>query len=334
MTQIPLISVIIPIYKVEQYINECVDSVVRQTYTNIEIILVDDGSPDKCPQMCDDWSKKDGRIKVLHKENGGLSSARNAGLRVASGEYISFVDSDDFIAATAIESLYNGICMDEDVAVSSGRIYRLLDSECSPFRKDWEADRSRKLSARDFLLKAMDLRISFTVWNKLYRRSLFENVSFKEGRNNEDTLFTYDVCREMERNGLAVMDIPDYVYYYRLRPDSICTSSKIPLAVDVIANYQLLMDDCKSNDSQLHKVLYVRYVNVLYGFLDSLLLNKVWLPLYFSKYQILLRQISLGQIKDIFGLKDTVNVQLLKWAPCIRKFFKRGFMTIKNSTRN
>ena len=101
-----LISVIIPIYKVEQYLDECVESIIKQTYKNLEIILVDDGSPDGCPQMCDEWARKDERIRVVHKKNGGLSSARNAGLDVATGEYVSFVDSDDFIATDALRSLY------------------------------------------------------------------------------------------------------------------------------------------------------------------------------------------------------------------------------------
>lgn len=93
----PLISVIVPIYNVEKYLARCVDSIVNQTYKNLEIILVDDGSPDRCPQMCDDYAEKDSRIKVVHKKNGGLSDARNAGMAVATGEYISFIDSDDWI---------------------------------------------------------------------------------------------------------------------------------------------------------------------------------------------------------------------------------------------
>ena len=92
-----LISVIIPVYKVEEYLDECVLSVIRQTYANLEIILVDDGSPDNCPRMCDEWATKDSRIKVIHKENGGLSDARNAGLDAAEGQYIAFIDSDDYI---------------------------------------------------------------------------------------------------------------------------------------------------------------------------------------------------------------------------------------------
>ena len=102
------ISVIIPVYKVEEYLEECLRSVINQTYNNLEIILVDDGSPDHCPQLCDEWSSKDSRIKVIHKENGGLSDARNAGMSIATGEYIAFVDSDDYIAPTMYEQLLKG----------------------------------------------------------------------------------------------------------------------------------------------------------------------------------------------------------------------------------
>ena len=106
----PLISVIVPVYKVEEYLDKCVESIVDQTYRNLEIILVDDGSPDNCPKMCDEWAKKDKRIKVIHKENGGLSDARNAGIDIAKGEYITFIDSDDTVSIDFIESnLFNKI---------------------------------------------------------------------------------------------------------------------------------------------------------------------------------------------------------------------------------
>ena len=119
-----LISVIVPIYKVQDYLKECIESIINQTYSDIEVILVDDGSPDRCPQMCDEWAKRDSRIRVVHKKNGGLSSARNAGLDVAKGEYISFVDSDDFICKDALENLYNRIKDDKSIGITSGLIYR------------------------------------------------------------------------------------------------------------------------------------------------------------------------------------------------------------------
>ena len=103
------VSVIIPVYNVEKYLEECIQSVLKQTYKNLEIILVDDGSPDNCPKMCDEWAKKDSRIKVIHKQNGGASSSRNTGLDVMTGDFMCFIDSDDFIAKNYIEVLYNNL---------------------------------------------------------------------------------------------------------------------------------------------------------------------------------------------------------------------------------
>ena len=105
----PLVSVIVPVYKVEDYLDKCVESIVKQTYKNLEIILVDDGSPDNCPSMCDSWAQKDSRIKVIHKENGGVSSARNSALDTAAGDYICFVDSDDFIEPNAVGYMLENI---------------------------------------------------------------------------------------------------------------------------------------------------------------------------------------------------------------------------------
>lgn len=112
------VSVIVPVYKVEKYLNRCVKSIVKQTYTNLEIILVDDGSPDSCPEMCDEWAKKDSRIKVIHKKNGGLSDARNAGMEIITGEYVWFIDSDDYIELDAVEHIVNNaIKNNSDVVV-------------------------------------------------------------------------------------------------------------------------------------------------------------------------------------------------------------------------
>lgn len=101
-----LVTIVLPIYNVEKYLNRCINSIVNQTYKNLEIILVDDGSPDKCPEMCDEWEKKDTRIKVIHKQNEGLGMARNTGIENATGDYICFFDSDDYLELTAIEKLY------------------------------------------------------------------------------------------------------------------------------------------------------------------------------------------------------------------------------------
>ncbi|MDY2590818.1 MAG: glycosyltransferase, partial [Agathobacter sp.] len=129
-----LISVIVPVYKVEEYLDECVKSIISQSYSNLEIILVDDGSPDKCPELCDLWTTKDNRIKVVHKCNGGLSSARNAGLDIACGDYISFVDSDDYIAPDMIANLYNCI-IENKTDISACKIYSITNNNILVYDK-------------------------------------------------------------------------------------------------------------------------------------------------------------------------------------------------------
>ena len=130
-----LVSVIVPIFMVEEYLDECIQSIVGQTYSNLEIILVNDGSLDGCPQKCDEWARKDHRIRVIHKPNGGLSSARNAGLDIAKGEYIAFVDSDDYITPDYVEVMYNRLCDDDSVGIVSGMIYRLKDGKITDYDK-------------------------------------------------------------------------------------------------------------------------------------------------------------------------------------------------------
>lgn len=318
-----LISVIVPIYKVQDYLDECVESIINQTYSNIEIILVDDGSPDECPNMCDAWAKKDSRIRVVHKKNGGLSSARNAGIDVANGEYICFVDSDDFICKDALENLYNRIKDDATVGITSGMIYRYQDGCTSNFKDVWLCSVEKVIPASEFLLETMSQKTSYTVWNKLYRREVVGNTRFREGRNNEDTLFMYDLGKNITSMNVCMVEIPQYVYYYRYREDSICTTAKIPLAIDILGNYELMMEDCKNTNSQLYDILYLSYVRTLYGFVDSLLLNRVWFPLYFTKYQKKLRSVPFEYVKRKFQLNDAFYIQLLKYNPFLRKILRR-----------
>lgn len=317
-----LVSVIVPIYKVEDYLDECVKSIVGQTYKNIEIILVDDGSPDYCPQKCDEWAKKDLRIRVVHKQNGGLSSARNAGLDVAKGKYIAFVDSDDFITPDYVEVMYNRICNDKSVGIVSGMIYRYCDGKSTDFNSSWLIQHERIIAPQDFTVNCVNLSVSFTVWNKLYRTNLIKDVRFREGRTNEDTLFMYDLGKKMVSTEYSMVEIPSYVYYYRYRDDSICTSTKKPLAIDVIQNQLDMMHECKDSDRRLWNALYQEYVKRLYFFLDSLLLNKIWFPLYFKSYQQKLRDIPFSYIASNFKVNDVFYIQLLKWMPALRKLIR------------
>ena len=206
-----LISVIVPVYKVEEYLDKCVTSIVRQSYSNLEIILVDDGSPDGCGAMCDAWAAKDSRIKVIHKTNGGLSDARNAGLNIATGSLISFIDSDDWIDLDFLKTLLEA--MNSQNAQIAECAVQLVDEADKPLRirKTAVVPSVDKIDGLRRLI--MEDGIYQTVWNKLYRREVLEGILFEKGKCHEDDFWTYQVFDRMER--LAVAEHPMYHYLQR-----------------------------------------------------------------------------------------------------------------------
>lgn len=317
-----LISVIVPVYKVENYIDECVKSIVSQTYNNLEIILVDDGSPDNCPSICDSWARKDKRVKVFHKKNGGLSSARNYGLNNATGDLVCFVDSDDFLSLDAIEQMYQNIYSNSDIGIVSGMIYRYENGNQNAFKQNWILTEPRVVASDELAKRIVDESVSYTVWNKLYRKDILENIRFKEGRNNEDTLFMYSLSKVMKVKKLSMLEIPDYVYYYRWRENSITTSSKTPLAIDAIQNLEEMMNDCKDNDKLLFETIYFQYTRRLFFFLESMLINKIWESSYFKQYQGKIRKIPLKYLFHHYKFNDVIYIELLKWLPSLRKAIK------------
>ena len=210
----PLISVIVPVYKVEEYLNRCIESIVNQTYTNLEIILVDDGSPDRCPEMCDEWAKKDKRIKVIHKKNGGQASARNDGLALAGGDLVGFVDSDDFIAPSMYEAMYAVMKENECDVVECSRLDFVSDNEVElPKELGPVTVFSREETIRDFLAEK---HLKRTVWNMLVKASIARKVQFDAGKTHEDILWPYRVFMLSDR--IAYLD--SRLYFYFQRPNS------------------------------------------------------------------------------------------------------------------
>ena len=216
MKEEELISVIIPVYNVEKYLNKCLDSVISQTYNNIEIILIDDGSPDKCGVICDEYSKKDKRIKVIHKNNEGVSIARNLGIEKAKGEYITFIDSDDYVEKNYIETLYKmckknnsdmSICGTIDVN-ETGKIV----SESKKINKNMT-----NVEALQELLE--EKHFNNVVWAKLYKLSLLDNIKFKENiKIAEDIDVIYKV---LDKTTKVSIDTNNILYYYRIRKNSV-----------------------------------------------------------------------------------------------------------------
>ena len=250
-----MISIIVPIYKVEKYLDECVASLINQTYRDLEIILVDDGSPDRCPQMCDEWAKKDNRIKVVHKKNGGLSSARNAGLKVASGEYIGFVDSDDYVDTAMYQDLMRVMQKDERIMVVSSPIVRDVDGKIVPYRVGtYEYKDGETMSFSQYMKMFLGLRMDATVWNKLYRRE-FIQILFREGRNNEDYLFMYYNVKQVFDSDKLLAVSGNSHYYYRDSPQSIChqaTTSVNRLFFDELYNMDEIAKDLNAWNVDLH----------------------------------------------------------------------------------
>lgn len=229
-----LISVIVPIYNVEMYLDNCIESIVTQKYNNLEIILVDDGSTDKSLNLCNIWSSQDSRIKVIHKENGGLSDARNAGLQIAQGEFIAFVDSDDWIEDSFLQKLYLAILQSNaDIAECS---VRFVD-EGGKTIKERNVKTGCKTLKKMEALQALILEngVYQTVWNKLYKRSVINNIFFEVGRCNEDEFWTYKVI-----DNAASMILVNYpLYNYRQRESSIMGKGYTIKRLDgVLARFQ------------------------------------------------------------------------------------------------
>lgn len=236
----PQISVIVPVYKVEQYLDRCVESILAQTFTDFELILVDDGSPDNCPAKCDTWKKRDSRIKVIHKKNGGLSDARNAGLNIATGEYISFVDSDDYIHPKMYELMRDIMTKTQSKLVSC-RIQEVeanvqIDFPMYAFPTEI-ATVDSKTALELFYEKYSDL-IWMSACVKLYHRSIFEELRFRQGIIFEDLdLFPYIVAKADQ------ITVIDNVLYYNVKnPNSITRNGFNEHYIDIIEIWGRHMD--------------------------------------------------------------------------------------------
>ncbi len=222
------ISIIVPVYNVEKYLDRCVESIVSQTYENLEIILVDDGSPDNCPQMCDDWAKKDERIRVVHKTNGGLSSARNTGLEIATGSLIAFVDSDDWLEPDMYRKLCTAILQyDADIAMCATDSVDMEGNNIATGTTPTLKNSKEKIIIYSNNSEIMEAHISPSeiagwinsgVWNKLYRAHIVNGVLFPKGRLYEDVFTMYKYLHKASKMAY----IPWHGYNYFQREGSIC----------------------------------------------------------------------------------------------------------------
>lgn len=212
-----MISVIVPVYNVEKYLNECIDSILAQTYTDFELILVDDGATDRCPEICDEYAKKDKRIQVIHQENSGLSVARNTGLDAANGEYITFVDSDDVVSKIYLERLLQTLLAEQADIVACDKT-EFWNCKIPP-RENHGSKIVKSMSGLDACNRVYRVGggVSIIACCKLYRSNLFEGVRFPAGRIHEDQA----IIPRLLYNSSKVAVIDENLYYYRQHSESI-----------------------------------------------------------------------------------------------------------------
>jgi len=268
---VPLISVIVPVYKVEPYLHKCVDSIISQTYANLEIILVDDGSPDNCGKICDEYAGRDKRVKVVHKENGGLSDARNTGLDIAKGSFVAFIDSDDFITVNYAEYLYGLITKyDADISVCN----------YLPIREDGVAIKSKDSLIEDKFYRKEDFKALFTAMlyeenlatydsacTKLYKKILFENIRFPKGKLFEDVRTVPQLLQKAEK----VVFGKEKHYFYQIRQDSISTKNFSNKTFDLIEATKEMCQFVGNNYEGMEKACARRYASAMFCVLRRLI---------------------------------------------------------------
>lgn len=256
-----LLSVIVPIYKVEDYLPKCVESIRNQTYSNLEIILVDDGSPDGCGAICDEFAKKDSRIRVIHKENGGLSDARNTGIDVAKGDYLAFVDSDDWLEPDAFEAMLALAEKYDAKMVCAGRYNE--DGATGTQSKGLCPEKEEFVPGKELVRRIFRWdHLDSAAWDKLYARELFREIRYPVGRVVEDVPTTYHLV--LLAGGAAMLPKP--VYHYVCRAQSITNAPVSPKSFHGPENAAFVYEDIRTAipelepDARYFRTMYQRYI--------------------------------------------------------------------------
>lgn len=323
-----LVSIIIPIFNVEQYLSDTISSACKQTYKNLEIILVNDGSTDNSLYICNEFSLKDQRIIIINKKNGGLSSARNAGINIATGEYLFFLDGDDFIEIDTIDILYKSFNNNPQVGiVSAPCFYSYNNGKREIYRKKWEISENRLIIPKSFCIETLLQKSCHSACCKLYKRELFEELRFREGKKNEDTLFMFDLSNIMREKDFTMLEIPNKFYYYRVNDNSITQNTYQPIQVDIIEN--LIGMTKETNNPRVIKTLKVLFYNeIIYHYPRLTDCNKAKniSPYSLNRINNIFSEIRIKDILYYSSIKNFIKFILLKH---FRSFYN-FFFNIKN----
>jgi len=318
----PLVSIIVPIYNVEHYLKRCIDSILMQSYANIQIILVNDGSTDSSGDICEQYKREDNRIKYLLKPNGGLSDARNYGIRHADGDYYMFVDSDDYIHPQMVELLLSSLIQrDADITVCDYK--KVSENEIiayDSYEKDYAANAVKEFDRFSSVKELFggEKYVRFTVaWNKLYKRKLFENIEYPVGKIHEDEFTAYRLL--FNSNRVIYIDIP--LYYYCQRSGSIMKSPFSEKRFDKAEAYRERCDFFISEgvfEKEAVKSYLLYYIQFLKKFKKAFPSSN---EKYHKYYHLLAEEFY--RLRNKMGLRD----QLVMWCkifhPRVFKFIKR-----------
>lgn len=297
-----LISVIVPVYNVEEYLDRCIESIVTQTYTNLEIILIDDGSTDGSARKCDEWSQKDGRIIVIHKENGGVSSARNKGLEIASGKYIGFVDSDDYVRKNMYEVLLNKIKDTKSDMCFCNLLY-VTDSNREEKSQLCFDDSNDKKQIMHKMFESHNA--NFAVWNKLIKRECIQNIRFDETiKIYEDALFVFTCLDKIEKVSFVKDDLYCYVV---TREDSALHKFNIKSKITILEAMIKMDEILNQNDISERFFQQADFIGRVY--LYENLAKKEKLKLDFNKYKEEARRyLKNGLLKQKIGFRNKLKI--------------------------
>ncbi len=301
----PKISIIVPVYGVEEYLRPCVDSILSQTFTDFELIFVDDGSPDNCGVICDAYAQKDDRVRVLHQENRGVSEARNNGVAAAKGEYISFVDGDDLLNPVFCEAMTD-MLRDSNCDFSAAGIMRFHDEDQLPDPVKPNSE-TVILSGVQYLEK--QLSQGFSVCGKMFRRSVFQSAAFCPERRHEDIIFPADLAKT-QRNGVCFIDAQ--LYYYRQHKNSFMSRGKNHCSPDRVFAGAYLFDTVLEIAPELSEKAFDYAVSYPWSFVDGIYVdrsfraNKVFIE---SLRQFLLE--NLQTVKECRSIDKTVRTRML-----------------------
>ncbi len=323
----PLISIIVPVFKAEAYLDKCVSSIVNQTYKNLEIILVDNGSPDSCPEMCDKWGIRDSRIVVIHKEPGCVSSSRNAGLNVAKGEWIGFVDSDDYIEKTMYEKMYKAIYDNNAELCICG--VNWIEDDGKKYEYIYPSDIVNEVLTKGQVFKKLisNSNAYFTmVFNKLYKKEIFENIRFPMNRSYSEEFIVHQVFNVCDK----VVCVKDELYYYVQRFGGVVTApyriNRLDVA-DAMHDRCLLLEQTGMQSvlnlcsEQLHKILLYNINNAnVFKFR-----KKFWKVIYKSK-----RFFTRKQFRNIISLFIRKIVVDSLWGGVVYKPLLPSLKDLKN----